>query len=114
MLSVTPASAPASTDVVVRGSWSFVIINYAETPRLNVILTSAMVLNDPQNPHPCNYWEYFTTEISQRLNVINFLLITVAIKRVRGSVIINYAKTPRFRVILTSAMALNVPQNSPL
>ena len=31
--------------------------------------------------------------------------------QVVGFVIINYAKTPRFRVILTSEMALNDPQN---
>ena len=47
----TPHPASARSNVV-RGSWSFVIINYAETRRLNVIFTSAMVLNDPQ-PQGC-------------------------------------------------------------
>ena len=33
-----------------QGVIGFVIINYAETTRFRVILTSAMALNDPQNP----------------------------------------------------------------
>ena len=50
----TPHPASARSNAV-RGSGSFVIINYAETRRLNVILTWAMVPLDPQNPPPCNY-----------------------------------------------------------
>ena len=67
----TPHPASARSNAV-RGSGSFVIINYAETRRLHVIWTWAMVSLDPQNPPPCNYWEYFATKISQRLNVIYF------------------------------------------
>ena len=53
---IRPPSPPPPAPMLTEGQGVFVIINYAETRRLNVILTSAMVSLDPQPPSlPCIY-----------------------------------------------------------
>ena len=42
------------SEIAILKGAGFVIINYAETTRFRVLLTSGTALNDPQNP-PCNY-----------------------------------------------------------
>ena len=38
------------SEIAILKGTGFVIINYAETTRFRVLLTSGMALNDPQNP----------------------------------------------------------------
>ena len=52
---IRPPPPPPPATMLTESQGVFVIINYAETRRLNVILTWAMVPLDPQNPLPCNY-----------------------------------------------------------
>ena len=49
---IRPPPPPPPATMLTVGQGVFVIINYAETRRLNVILTWAMVPLDPQNPPP--------------------------------------------------------------
>ena len=45
----TTTTNEGSEIAILKGA-GFVIINYAETTRFRVLLTSGMALNDPQNP----------------------------------------------------------------